>query len=218
LLTAGPVFYLFLSLIQRLAGFAGPYGFMAGFIVAIFGAGYLVAYMQRIVASSAMGEDRMPDWPDFGNWQEDIVAPLWQTGALLALCLWPLVLTGFLDTSGRPGVLAFLLTATVFGLAYLPMAMLAVYMGDTITAANPLVVVPAIVRLRSQYWVVCALLGLVVVISQFLQSGMQDWLPVPVILALISGFASLYFLTVEMRLLGLLHWCNREQLGWVKGA
>jgi hypothetical protein len=83
---------------------------------------------------------------------------------------------------------------------------------------NPLIIIPAIFRLRGHYWLVCALLAAVVFSGWLLRAGLEVALPIPIMPALVSGFASLYFLTVTMRLLGLMHWCNRERLGWVMGA
>jgi len=37
---------------------------------------------------------------------------------------------------------------------------------------------------------------------------------IPVVPALLSGFVSLYFLTAEMRLLGVMYYTNKEKLNW----
>lgn len=213
LLVAGVLFYMSLGFLTRMAGFAGPYGIVAGLMIAVFGAGYIVAFMQKVVTTTAMGIEGRLEWPDFSNWSEDIVAPLLRMGCILAFCFWPAVLGRYLISSGE-GWSGWVLAAWILGLAYLPMAILAVFMADSITALNPLIVIPAIRRLGGQYWIVCGLLGAMVLIHSLLNAGLAVALPVPLLPSLLSGFASFYFLTLEMRVLGLMHWCNKEKLGW----
>ena len=79
------------------------------------------------------------------------------------------------------------------------MAVLAVGMADSVTAMDPRIVLPAIFRLRGQYWIVCALLAAVVLTSWLLQDLLESALPIPVLPAVFSGFASLYFIATAMR-------------------
>jgi len=37
---------------------------------------------------------------------------------------------------------------------------------------------------------------------------------IPLLPALVASFLSLYWLTVEMRIIGLLYYTNKEKLGW----
>lgn len=208
LLAAGTVFYALLGLLQ-----IAPF---VGLLVVIFGAGYLAAYLQKIVAASAMGEDHLPPWPDFQNLQEDILAPLFQLAGVILFCLAPAIAAGlFLPETPAGRIVT--VAAWVLGVAYLPMALLAVCMADHLGALNPALVIPAVIRLRGQYWLVCTLLVAAVVTSQLLQVVLEKMLPIPLVPSLVSGFVSLYFLVVQMRLLGSMHWCNRQRLGWVKG-
>ena len=39
-------------------------------------AGYLSAYMIRIIGSSADGREELPDWPELTNFWDDILRPL----------------------------------------------------------------------------------------------------------------------------------------------
>ena len=173
----------------------------------------MVAFMQKVVTTSAMGVEGSLAWPDFTNWWEDIVAPLLQMGCILAFCFWPVVLGRYFLSAGELWN-GWVIAAWILGLVYLPIAILAVFMADSITALNPLILIPAIVRLGGQYWIVCGLLGAMVLIRLLLNAGLAAALPVPVLPSLLSGFASLYFLTLEMRVLGLMHLCNKEKLGW----
>jgi hypothetical protein len=43
---------------------------------------------------------------------------------------------------------------------------------------------------------------------------LDKFLPVPILPDVLSEFASLYLLTAEMRILGLLYWTKKDDLGW----
>jgi hypothetical protein len=114
----------------------------------------------------------------------------------------------------------------VLGCLYFPMAFLAVAMKDTVMAANPLVVAPAILKIPLQYLIACILLMSVFGVRQ-LGSFVSDIAgsvtfttrDMSVLLLAMAGqavwaFVSVYLLTVNMRILGLLYNSNREKLGW----
>jgi hypothetical protein len=55
----------------------------------IFGTGYLFAYLKKIIAATADGDPHMPDWPEFSEWQADIVAPMFQFVVISLLSFGP---------------------------------------------------------------------------------------------------------------------------------
>ncbi len=65
LLVVGTIFRSLLNGATFLAAFAGFFGLVAIGFLLIFGTGYVTAYLRRILVSSAMGDEAMPDWPDF---------------------------------------------------------------------------------------------------------------------------------------------------------
>lgn len=120
----------------------------------------------------------------------------------------------------------FIIGATVLGCLYFPMAFLAVAMKDSVFAANPLVVIPAILRMPLEYFVTAMLL---ILVFSFRQLGnllsataggvsltTKDMKMLFIALAAQAGiaFINVYLLTVTMRLLGLLYIHKKEKFGW----
>jgi hypothetical protein len=119
-----------------------------------------------------------------------------------------------------------LIPAVIFGALYLPMAFLAVAMKDNVMAANPLIVIPSIVRVPLEYlvtaivvagifgarWVGDALTGDMAGESMMGSSVTKMLLLFG--LRAVWAFFSVYLLTVTMRILGLLYLTKRERLGW----
>ena len=106
------------------------------------------------------------------------------------------------------------------------MAFLAVAMKDTVFAANPLVVMPAIFKVPGQY-LVTALVVLSVFgarqLGNFMMLGIQaqsyethdmSELLIGFAIRAFWSLASVYLLTVSMRILGTLYLINRQVLGW----
>jgi hypothetical protein len=115
---------------------------------------------------------------------------------------------------GTEMLLPFLIVALVFGAIYFPMALLAVAVSDNFLALSPHIVVPSMFRVFVPYLVVCSMLGVLVGIRFGLEVAL-DFVPIPLLPSIILGFVSLYLLTVEMRVLGLLFNSYRTRLGWL---
>src|SRR6185503_2399087 len=67
-LAIGAIFFLIVEAAARFA-------FIFKITIFVFTYGYLFAYMQRIVSSSAQGEDDVPDFPDVTEFWSDIFLP-----------------------------------------------------------------------------------------------------------------------------------------------
>jgi ABC-type sulfate transport system permease subunit len=104
--------------------------------------------------------------------------------------------------------------ATLFGCACFPMAFLAVSMFDSVAALNPLLIFPSILRIPLQYVVTVLLLAGVLALRWKGEAFLERLLPLPFLVRIVYGFAGLYLLTVEMRILGLLYLANKDRLGW----
>lgn len=184
-------------------------------IMALFSAGYLCAYLQKILHATAQGEDDVPGWPDFGQWWDDIVAPfLLAVSAFVMSFGTAFAYMGFHVGNDSEMSLTILFPLFALGFLYFPMALLAAAMSNNWLAVNPFVVMPAITRLNLQYVLACAVF-FALVLARFLSEALlHAVLPVPVLPTLITSFIALYFLAVEVRLLGLLYYTNRKRLGW----
>lgn len=184
-------------------------------IIATFSAGYLCAYLQKILQATAQGEDDVPGWPEFSQWWDDIVAPFRLVVVSFVASFGPafayMILHAANDTEMS---LTILFPLFALGFLYFPMALLAAAMSNNWFAVNPLVVLPAITRLNLQY-VLATAVFFALVLARFLSEALlHAVLPIPVLPTLISSFLALYFLAVEVRLLGLLYYTNRKRLGW----
>jgi hypothetical protein len=201
------------GLIALIAGtvFFAAVGLLGVFsiLLSIAVAGYLAAFMQKIIATSAQGDDVLPSWPDFSEVWADIVLPLLQVLGTFLICFGPVYFCRpFLPPEWKWLAALFFL----FGCSYFPMALLAVSMKGTLEAINPVFVVGSILRIPSDYLMACGVMALAVGAHTASESLLQ-FLPY-LVASLVGNFLSLYFLIVEMAILGLLFRVNRERLGW----
>lgn len=206
------------TVLDFFSGFTLPgRGGIFSLLVAVFSTGYLFAYMQKIIAHTAQGDDEMPDFPDFTDWWSDIILPFLLFAGTIAVSLAPVIVVGFLMIKSEAAALA-LIPALALGAFYLPMALLAVAATDNFLALSPHVVLPSIVRVFIPYLVTFLLLGALVAVRMAggTAAAMIPFQQVALKLGatIVMGFVSLYLLTVEMRLLGLLFRSYRARLGW----
>lgn len=202
-LVAGAVLGGVLSWFIAVGGF-----FMLFFALAFFLAmvGYVWVWLLRIVSATADGEDSLPDWPDFSGLGGMVVqaAVLF---LLLALCGIPIALTWLAGAQSMPALLA----ALVVGLSCFPMGMLALAMSGSIRALNPLLVVPSIFKVGRGYLVAIGALVVVMLVRLVVERALDG---VPLVGGLLLGVASLYFLVVQARVVGLLYRVYERDLGW----
>lgn len=211
ILVGGTLFFTVLGFLKRysILGFS--------FILQVIFLGYLFAYMQDVINTTAVGDEREPSFPDVTNFLEDIVEPCFQLIGVVLVCFGPAI--GFLIwayMAEDKSLALWSFPAMVLGCLYFPMAFLALSMLDTITAINPMIVVPAIFKVPLQYLVACAILGIVFTVRWLGNAFLPMLIPIPIVPTLISSFIGLYFLTVECRILGLFYLTNRQRLGWYK--
>jgi len=198
-------------------------GWISIFVKMIF-FGYLFSFMQNIIHSTASGDDEMPGWPSFdglyGCFFRLAGAALVSFGAALALYL-----VAFFNEESSAGS-TFMIPALIFGCLYFPMALLAVAMKDTPLAANPLIVMPAIFKAPLQYLVAVLVLGLVMGLRASGAPVIHAIFPrelmthsMPKLFAYLGaravwGFAGVYLLAVNVRILGLLYVTKKKQFAW----
>jgi hypothetical protein len=186
-------------------------------VVLVFSSGYLCAFLIKMIRAAGAGGDEAPEWPELRGWWEDVLRPFLLAVATAAVSLAPVIawvclagrLPGGRDDQNRAflGFQALL----VVSLLYLPMAVTAVALHNTVTALNPLLVIRAIIRLPLQYLVAC----LVLVGIAMLQIALEyAFTARPALGWVLGGLVSFYLLTVEARVLGLMYHANREKLGW----
>lgn len=201
------VFSLFeiAQLVLSTLRFAGIFG-LAYLIVLAMSGGYLFAFMQAIITSSAQGETDMPPWPEISDFVGDLLGPFFRLIAIVLACAGP----GFVLLAVAPaiGVVVLLL-----GLSCLPMALLTVAMADSLAGLNPIIIFSGIAKVPGRYFCICVVF-LVVLAVQRGGEYVLAYSPIPLLPTVIAIFLSLYGLAVEMRLLGLLYYTNRERFAW----
>ena len=193
-----------------------------GLLIGLFVAGYLAAFMIRIIDASAAGRDSPPDWPDLSSFWDDVLRPLLLLVATVAFSFLPLVIrllvgvwNGGPSGGGYPKDELFWICLG-WGLLYLPMGLIAVALFDSVAALNPVVVVGGIVKTFPAYLLAAGLLFVCYWLNAWLQEAISDL--VPVLGSLVATAVALYFLMVEMRLLGLLYNTHRHRLKWFESG
>lgn len=219
LLATGTVFFLLIDGAKFVLRFVPGYGWVVFFLLIIFGPGYLTAYLRGILTGTAMGEKKMPDWPEFTDFGS-VASPFFQLiGTVIFSFGLAIGLTVYaaLTPEGAPWLGWATTAAIIFGCAYFPMAFMAVAMFDSIGAVNPLLIIPAILKIPLEYLFTVALLAVILLVRWLCKTLLPEILPVPLLPAVLSSLVGLYLLTVEVRILGLLYWTKRRELGWFRG-
>jgi hypothetical protein len=214
LLIGGGLLFLLLDGARYLARFALFYGLVLMLVLSVFGTGYLVSYLRRILTSSAAGEDKMPDWPDFTDFGSDILSPFLQFLGTVIFCFAPalVLLIAAPADSAWLGWTVFALV--LLGCVYFPMAFAAVAMFDNVMAVNPLLIIPSILKIPLAYLLTITVFLAVLVVRWLCQTFLSSVISTPLLSWIVSGFLGLYLLVVEVRILGLLYWNKKEELGW----
>ncbi len=200
-----------------------------GVILEVFAGGYFFTYLQGIMHATAAEERELPDLPGIGNVLEDIVVPFFRLIALLVFCSLPGAIAGvWYGTSHRPELIYAVYGATALFYLYFPMAFLAVAIIDSITAANPLLVVPSIFRVPVKYLVSLLPLGCMALVqwagSLFTNkvfpegwtTGSMGSLFGMIGSLIFLSFLSFYLLVVAVHLLGLIFVTSKSELGWLR--
>jgi hypothetical protein len=197
-------------------------GGLVTLMILTFTGGFLCAYVFEIIKTTVAGRATPPDWPEFAEFHESIVTPLWSMTAAVIICFGPAVACYYFLINGRAGPPAgfdHAMAATQgLGLAgglYFPMALLCTAMFGFSEGINPLHVLPAIFRVPASYAVACVTLGSIWFAHAFTQELSTDsGLVITLVLGAARGFASLYLLMAGSRILGLLYAANAKKIGW----
>jgi hypothetical protein len=183
--------------------------------VAVVASGYLLAYLHKILVSAANGDEELPGWPDFADWWQEIVRPclmiIW-AGVISFLPL--LIYLGMLYSESGDAQPSILFPLGAWGILYLPLAALAVPMSQNFIIVNPIAIGQAMVKLTGQYMFASVLLLSMIVVRYFLDNLFVAYISVPTVPTVLTGLVTLYFLAIEVRLLGIIYYLNRRQLGW----
>jgi hypothetical protein len=203
------------------AGLRSVGGFAILLVMAALG--YLFSYMQNIIHCTASEDDEMPSLPAM----DGLFGAFFTFAGTVVFCFGipiGLFVAKFFSSVDIPG--SALVATMVLSCLYFPMAFLAVAMKDSVMAANPLVVVPAILKVPLEYLVTAILLTCVFLVrmlgdamssvSEQVGYHTRDMsvLFMTIGVRAVWSLLSVYLLTVGMRILGLLYATKKEKFGW----
>jgi len=178
--------------------------------------------MQNIIHTTTSDEEEDIGFPDVGG----LKGAAFQLGVTILASFWlwiALTVAKLLEVDVPP---AAIMASAILGGVYFPMAFLAVAMKDSVMSANPLVVVPAIMKVPLQYSITVVLLLAVFGVKQIgtilsSSAGHQimttkdmSVLFMALGIKALLGLISVYLLTVTMRILGLFYNSSKDKLGW----
>lgn len=205
--------------LARIGFLRGPFGWLIRTIVF----GFLFLYLQNIIHTTTADEKEPLGFPD----ATEFFGAAFELG-MTVLISFSIAIVLFIARiffeAEIPG--AAMVAALIIGCLYFPMAFLAVAMKDSVLAANPLVVVPAILKMPLEYLVTTILLMGVfglrklgeVLSAEATGVALSTRNTSEFVIALgaqaVLAVASVYFLTVSVRILGLLYNRKKQQFGW----
>lgn len=215
LLLGGSLLFFFIDIMIAGLSNGTPASAAMALVFGVLAGGYLFSFLQRIISSTALGEERMPGWPDFTEVWQDMVQPFRLLWGLFAACFGPALVCWYFAYNGSDFAEKAQVPLIIAGFLYLPMALLGVAMSDSLASLNPLFVLGSICKVPLQYLIACLLLALIVGLKWAMEIALEKVIPVFAIRYLLSAPLLLYFLIVEMRVLGLMSFWNRRKLGWM---
>jgi hypothetical protein len=184
--------------------------------------GFIFLFMQNIIHTTTSDEEESIGFPDPGS----LGGAAFQLGVTILASFWlwiALTVAKLFDVDVPPSAI---MASAILGGVYFPMAFLAVAMKDSVMSANPLVVVPAIMKVPVQYGITAALLLVVFGIRklgtilsssaghQMMMTKDMSVFFMAVAIKALLGLISVYLLTVTMRILGLFYNSSKDKLGW----
>ncbi len=195
---------------------------LTGLVITVALYGFIFLFMQNIILTTTSDEKLDLCFPEMSN---VFSAALQLAGTVLA-SFWlaiGIAIAKFNDVAIPSEAI---LASVILGGIYFPMALLVVAMKDSAFAANPLVVIPAMVKLPLKYSVTVVLLLAVFGIRRLgglisggagtvaLRTHDENTFLMAMAVQAVWALLSVYLLVVTMRILGLFYNASKRTLGW----
>jgi hypothetical protein len=197
-------------------------GGLFGLVIKVVLFGFVFLFMQNVILTTTSDEKAELCFPEASG----LFGAAWQLAGTVAMSFFlPIALevAKLYDVAvPSEAIIASYILAGI----YFPMALLAVAMKDTVLAANPLIVIPAMVKVPVKYGVTAALALAVFGIRQLgsiVSSGagmlmfstrQMNTFFAAVAIQMVLAVVSVYLLVVTMRVLGLFYNSSKQKLGW----
>jgi hypothetical protein len=197
-------------------------GGIFGIFITISIYGGIFLFMQNIIHTTTSDENEDMGFPDFSE-TFGAAFQLFVT-FIASFWLWTGLTIAKLFDVDIP--VEALIASRILGLIYFPMALLAVAMKDSPLAANPLIVLPAMMKAPLEYSItvlfLLAVYGISIVGDILSGNAGKDMmftkdmstLFVSIGIKCALGLVSVYLLCVTMRILGLFYNASKQKLGW----
>ncbi len=181
-------------------------------IVALIIAGYVFSYMMSIINSASQGEKEPPDYPDYMDFWDSILGPFW---TFCCAGLVPLGLPLAYLIAFGPDLLV-ILPMLAMGLLYWPMALIAgAIFGNSWAPLNVPLVIRAIRITAGEYFpAVLAIYGLI--FFDWLLAFLVHLVLPGLVAVLAAQVVGLYFMMVEMSILGRIYFNHQHKIGWFR--
>lgn len=208
IIIAGSILFTFMS-IPPLAG---------TLILLLFIYPFVMAYMLKIIRASGEGKQDMPDWPEINDYWDSVLRPALLFLAACMISYAPFILLLFVGarfSGSAPLLILFLIIFLGLGSLYLPIALIAAAQFENFLA--PLHI-PLMIRsigiIKKDYFIALGFLIPVIILGSFLAGLVM--IPIPIIGQIIFWIFNLYFLTLQMNILGNIYYVNEDKLNWFK--
>jgi hypothetical protein len=194
--------------------------FGIGITISIYGSIFL--FMQNIIHTTTSDESEDIGFPDFS---ETGGAAL-QLAVIFISSFWLWFGLTIAKWNDVEIPVEALIASRILGLIYFPMALLAVAMKDSPLAANPLIVLPAMMKAPVEYGITVLFLLVVYGISvvgdilsgtagqNIMMTKDMSTLFIAFGIKAAVGLVSVYLLCVTMRILGLFYNASKQKLAW----
>ena len=209
--------WIALLFIGFFAGVAGILGLAPGMITGMArGIIYLMLaiYYMEIIARSAEGREKLPNYPDVTNFFSDIFAPGIKWFFLTIVVFIPLIVY-VLFLAGMFGAIISALAIPlliILGLTIYPMCMIVLSVFDTILPAmNPYLIIRIISRIKKEYVILLVYLFSFYVAKQLFTSFAGA---VPIAGTFVAWIVGSYFMLVACYMMGRLVYQTEEKLDW----
>jgi len=174
---------------------------------------YILAYMLKIIRSTANGRRELPDWPEFSDYWESIYRPFVQIFFTLSVSFIPVLFVLILPLLGIPELLVLLPVCIILGIIYFPMALIAVAIYDNIwSPLNVSLILGSIWKVKKHYFLALLTIGIFIFIEYIIRLFVLG--QIPIVGPFIHWMITLYFIAVQMYILGNVYYINRAKLRW----
>jgi len=190
--------------------------FVGPLLCLIFIYPYLIAYMLNIIRYVGDGEEKMPGWPEVSDLWESIFLPAFRVFFASALCYLPLIILFIIAVrfSVPLSSLSFLfIFFLILGTLYYPIALISVAIYENgLAPLNFPGLIRAILKMKGDYFLAILSMFLLEIIAFLVNQVVQ--IRFPIIGLFVFWMVTLYFVTVQMYILGNIYYVHEHELSW----